>query len=201
LQSIDYNDWKNYFTSKVKELFSASEADNILKKVDWDTWIYSPGLPPIKNDFSNKYQTEAESRVNDIFDQKPKDDFEKVFVNWNTNVKLVFLGMIKQNLNKLTEENYIFMRDTLNLHKLYNSEIKNIWYQIALNSKHSDVVPYVKAFLANIGRMKYIRPVYSSFAKLDKEDAYNTFQAYKNLYHPVAVRLIENDFKNLALLN
>lgn len=198
LQSIDFNDWKNYFTSKVKELFPAFEADGILNKIDWEAWIHTPGLPPIKNDFSNIYQTEAELRVKDIFDQKPKEDFAEVFAGWNTNVKLVFLGIIKQNLDKFTEENYQYMRDTLKLHKLYNLEIKNIWYQIALNTKHSDVVSDVKVLLANIGRMKYIRPIFSSFAKLDREDAYNTFQANKNIYHPLAVRLIENDFKNLV---
>ena len=179
MQSIDFNDWKNFFITKVKELFSSSEAENILKQVDWDTWIFTPGLPTIKNDFSNIFQIEAESRASDILNQKPKEDFPKVFEAWNTNVKLVFLGLIKKNLENFTEENYSYMRDTLNLHILYNSEIKNIWFQIALNSNHSDVVPFVKEFLANIGRMKYIRPVYASFAKLNKDDAYETFQANK----------------------
>ena len=82
-------------------------------------------------------------------------------------------------MDKFTEDNYNYMRDQLKLHDLYNSEIKNIWYQIAFNTKHSDVVPYAKTFLANIGRMKYIRPVYSSYARFDREDAYQTFQKNK----------------------
>lgn len=139
----------------------------------------TPGLPPVKNDFSNIYTTEAQQRASDIFNQQPKEDFAKVFGDWNTNVKLVFLGLIKNNLEKFTEENYQYMRDNLISDKSFNSEIKNIWYQIALNSKHSDVVPDVKVFLANIGRMKYIRPVYSSFGRLNKDDAYKTFQANK----------------------
>lgn len=54
-QSIDYNDFKTSFIKILGELISADKVKEILSKIDWDTWIMSPGYPPIKNDFSKEF--------------------------------------------------------------------------------------------------------------------------------------------------
>jgi leukotriene-A4 hydrolase len=197
LQSIGTDDWKDFFINQVKTIFDAQKSTEILKKVDWDSWINKPGFPPISNDFSNVYLTEAKSRADDLLSNKIKEDFVTVFKSWHTNVKLVFLGIITNSIDKLSEESYIYLNDTLKLNTGYNFEVQNLWFQIALNSKHKDSITFVKEFLRSIGRMKYIRPIYQAFAKLDKEQAYQVFLENKHFYHPLAVRLIENDFKNI----
>jgi leukotriene-A4 hydrolase len=179
LQSIEYTDWKDHFISHVNSLFDKDTAKSILDKVDWDTWIFTPGFPVVENDFSNTFSTEAKSRLDDIFAQQPKEDFPALFNNWHTSVKLVFLNMIAKNLDKFTDNNYVYLRDTLKLHTDFNMEIKNVWYQIALNSKHRDVIPYAVDFLGKIGRMKYVRPLYKSFALVDRALAYETFLKFK----------------------
>ena len=52
-------------------------------------------------------------------------------------------------------------------------------------------------FLGKFGRMKYLRPLYRALYVRDKETALNTFEKWKSSYHPIAVRLIELDFKSL----
>ena len=52
-------------------------------------------------------------------------------------------------------------------------------------------------FLGKFGRLKYLRPIYRSLYKRDKDLALSTFQKWKSSYHPIAVRLIELDFKSL----
>jgi leukotriene-A4 hydrolase len=89
------------------------------------------------------------------------------------------LNKILDKVESLTENQYTYLRDTLGLHKGYNMEVSNLWYQIALLSRHSDVFPYVIDFLGQIGRMKYIRPIYFAFAKLDKQKAYGVFTQNK----------------------
>ena len=53
------------------------------------------------------------------------------------------------------------------------------------------------AFLGKFGRLKYLRPLYRSLYVRDKETALTTFEKWKSTYHPIAVRLIELDFKSL----
>jgi leukotriene-A4 hydrolase len=179
LQSIEYTDWKNHFINEVNSRFDKESALNILKKVDWDTWIFTPGYPIVKNDFNNTYSTEAQIRLNDLFNGLTKDDFPQVFKDWLTTVKIVFLNLVATNLNKFSEENYVYFRDTLKLSTDYNMEIKNIWFQISLNTNHKDILPNIIDFLGKIGRMKYIRPIYKAFASVDKTQAYDVFLKLK----------------------
>ncbi len=179
LQSIEYTDWKDHFINEVNARFNKEEAQNVLQQVDWDTWIFKPGFPIVKNDFNNTFSTEAASRLDDLFSGVMKDDFPEVFKNWHTSVKIVFLNMVAANLNKLSEENYVYFRDTLKLNTDFNMEIKNVWYQISLNSNHKDAIPFVIDFLGKIGRMKYIRPIYKAFAYVDRDQAYAVFSKLK----------------------
>jgi leukotriene-A4 hydrolase len=87
--------------------------------------------------------------------------------------------MIAKNLDKFSDNNYVYLRDTVKLHTDFNMEIKNVWYQIALNTKHRDVIPNVIDFLGKIGRMKYVRPIYKAFALVDRNLAYETFTKFK----------------------
>jgi hypothetical protein len=42
--------WEDY----VETNFNQTETNRILGAVDWDAWIYQPGLPPVQFDFTTK---------------------------------------------------------------------------------------------------------------------------------------------------
>lgn len=86
------------------------------------------------------------------------------------------MNLISDKISQFTNVLYEYLRDNLKLHSGYNSEVKNLWYQLALNTKHDDVVPYLEDFLSKIGRMKYIRPLYKSYALLNKKAALVCFE-------------------------
>ena len=47
---VKYEDLKSFLENFIKvEL--PTYADEILSQIDWDTWVYAPGLPPIENNF------------------------------------------------------------------------------------------------------------------------------------------------------
>lgn len=83
------------------------------------------------------------------------------------------------------------------MHGNYNSEVKNLWIQLALKLKKEDIIPYAEEFLGQIGRMKYIRPIYKAYGYFNKQKAMDCFEKNKGIYHPVAVRLIYDDFKKI----
>jgi leukotriene-A4 hydrolase len=48
-KSISSADWKEYL---FKYFSSNEEKTNILKSIDWDTWMFSPGMPPTSMPFN-----------------------------------------------------------------------------------------------------------------------------------------------------
>lgn len=49
-KSVTYNDYINVFNEKVKEIYG-EKADEIFIKIDWNKWIFTPGLVCEKIEF------------------------------------------------------------------------------------------------------------------------------------------------------
>ena len=84
----------------------------------------------------------------------------------------------------LFEENfdesvYKKLIDLLDLNTSLNDELSSNWYQIALKNGIKDVIPFVQKFLAKVGRIRYLRPIYKALFLLDKEKALNFFAENK----------------------
>ena len=52
LTSIDYTDWQDHFEGQVKTLYPEEEASKIISLIDWQKWIFEPGFPPVKFEYS-----------------------------------------------------------------------------------------------------------------------------------------------------
>jgi leukotriene-A4 hydrolase len=178
IQSIGWTDFQDHYINEVTNKYGDKAAD-ILKQIDWDTWVIKPGQLPHVNDFTNKWSTQAEDSKNALFNGTLTKDFEIIFKGWFTDVKLEFLNKVLARVSDVKEEHYIFLRDTLGLHQGYNMEVENLWYQLSLLTKHKDAYDHIADFLSKIGRMKYIRPIYHAWALLDKQKAYSVFLTNK----------------------
>ncbi len=127
-----------------------------------------------------------------------KSTAKEQFINWHTNVKLVFLGYLSDRLELVTEDVYSNLRDILGLHDdHFNAEVKHVWYPIALKTNHGDVVESVKKFLLGQGRMKYVRPVMYAWFAFDKTATMEFFNTNKGIYHQVAVRLMQKKLEEM----
>ena len=199
-KSIKYEEFKEFFIEKVNEELTSEKAKEVLDKIDWVKWIEAPGFPPEKNDFSNKYATEVENAVDKFYKNILPSDFKDTFVKWHTLLKQYFLSSIRETDKEFDSTQLNVLSNVLNLKEGYNAEV-NFGYFMAvlLHGKtiENDVKEALIAFLGKFGRMKYLRPIYIAFYKRDKETALATFEKYKSSYHPIAVRLIELDLKNL----
>jgi leukotriene-A4 hydrolase len=51
-KSIVFQDFRNLFEQQVKTLFELSKSEEILKQIDWEAWMYTPGKTLIKHNFS-----------------------------------------------------------------------------------------------------------------------------------------------------
>jgi hypothetical protein len=74
-------------------------------------------------------------------------------------------------------------------------EVKYLWDQIALRTKHDEVIPSIKKMLLATGCIEYIKPLYSVWYEFNKKDAKSFFDKNKNLYHPVTQKNVAFVFK------
>jgi leukotriene-A4 hydrolase len=74
-----------------------------------------------------------------------------------------------------------------------NAEILSAWLQLALESEYAPALPRAEAFLGEVGRMKYLRPLYRALARRPqtRERARVLFERYRQGYHPIASHVID----------
>ena len=197
--SVSTNDFKEHLFKEIYNNFNESLAKKIIDDIKWDEWLYKPGIPDIKNDFSNKYSIEVEKYVRLFFEEKLDDSFIEIFKKWYSTVKIYFLTNILSDnrVANLSDYNFDFLSKKLNLSKGYNAEINFRFFLIMLTSRREDNIDGLIEFLGLYGRTSYLRPLYIQFYILDKLKAVETFNKYKSFYHPIAVTYIENDWKQL----
>ena len=197
--SVSSDDFKEHLFQEIKDFFSEEQAKKIIDDIKWDEWLYKPGIPIIKNDFTNKYSIEVEKNVLLFFEEKLDDNFIQIFKNWYSNVKVYFLTNILSDnrVDSLSDKNFDFLSKKLNLTKGYNAEITYRFFLIMLISHRENYINELIEFLGLYGRSSYLRPLYTQFYILDKSKAVETFNKYKDFYHPIAVSYILNDWKHL----
>ena len=199
-QSITYEDFKELFIAKVKEELP-EEAEGILSQIEWEKWIEAPGYPPIDVDFSNEYDKTVKEKIELFYQNKLEEDFVEIFKNWHMDVKQSFLTTIYISDKILDEVQYNYLTNVLDLKEGYNSHLRYEYYLIILTKSNiledkikQDLIEY----LGTIGRINYLRDLYPAFYKKDKDAALETFEKYKNFYHPMVVKYVEIELKNLS---
>ena len=197
---VKYEDLKSFLENFIKvEL--PTYADEILSQIDWDTWVYAPGLPPIENNFTNKYATEVENMANLFYENNLPDNFVEIFKGWFTLLKQRFLNRIKEANQELTDEQLTYLSDILNLKQGYDVEVSTLYFLIVLEhgkTLKDDFKEALVDFLGKHGRINYLRPLYNDFYKRDKKLALETLEKYKNFYHAYIIKYIMLDLRLLG---
>lgn len=82
---------------------------------------------------------------------------------------------------------------TYDLINTKNVELKTAFYQIALRAQDSAVYAGVAELLGQVGRMKFVRPLFRALNKVDRPLALATFGKNKDFYHPICRAMAEKD--------
>ena len=196
-QSITVDDMKNSYINFVKEHFDEKKANNILKQIDWETWIYTPGLPPVTLNFESQEYNDAVSLAHEYIDGKGEvspSDKDK-YKEWFVSLKGIFLSELL-NADDVTEKIVSLVDNDLRVSQEINTEILYLWYQLTIiNGKN--VAPYTDEtqFLKSVGRLKYIQPIFLALFSVNKEFALSTYHSIWDQYHPIAQSFLEQAMK------
>ena len=209
------------FQSITTEQFLEYLKKNLLDKnpamaarVPVDEWIEKPGLPAT----APKPTSPAFARVEDQARRWLRNELSATqisFARWTTQERLHFLKFVQTALEppassggpadasttqlSQTERSRLMgeLDRAFNLTRSGNSEIAFQWLMMSISSKYEPAYPRLEEFLLNVGRRKFIRPLYQELAKTPegRERALAIYRRARSTYHPIAVTSIDQDLK------
>ncbi|KIW64892.1 leukotriene A-4 hydrolase/aminopeptidase [Phialophora macrospora] len=193
-KSLDSYDFKATLLDFFKANDSVSEK---LASIDWDTWFYAPGYPP-KPDFDTSLVDQCYDLAAqwEKFTHNPNPDFgpSKFDIDgWSANQIVVFLEKLLTFADKLPQPHVNYMGFIYSLKETRNVEISARYYQIAMKANDWTIKNFVVKLLGEVGRMKFVRPLYRGLMKMDYQLAVDTFEKNKDFYHPICRGLVAKD--------
>ena len=195
--SISSEDFKQFFIDKIKEELP-DKSSEILEKIDWVKWVEAPGYPPVRFDYSNKYEELIGGYASLFYEKNLPENFIDTFKGWSNLLQTYFLGKIGDKV--LDDDHLSYLTYTLNLKEGYNVEITCSYLIIVLSNVKTiegDVKETLDSFLGKHGRINYLRPLYTLYIKIDKPAAVATFEKNRNFYHHMIIKAVESLIRTL----
>ncbi|OQR75340.1 leukotriene A-4 hydrolase-like [Tropilaelaps mercedesae] len=155
-KSIVTDDWKSFMYE-----FFANKKD-ILDKVDWNTWLYSPGMPPVIPEY--KSELAVACRVLCEKWTQASDDDVKSFTNdefkqMNANQKQEFFSELLE-LPPLSSDKVAHLSSLYEMDSIINAEIRFRWLRLGILARWEGIIDPVTRFIEVVGRMKFVKPLF-----------------------------------------
>jgi aminopeptidase N len=190
---------ENSFHSMTTEKFIEYLKKNLLSKdktlaskINYNDWIYKTGLPancpqPKSDEFAK-----VTAQVTAFLNGTPASQIATA--NWTTHHWLYFLRNLPDSLTKekLIELDYAFY-----FTRTGNSEIACEWFQHCIKANYETAFGPMKNFLMNVGRRKFLKPLYTELAKTPegKKWAKEVYEKARPGYHSVSYNTIDGILK------
>ncbi|KAJ5140596.1 hypothetical protein N7448_004004 [Penicillium atrosanguineum] len=106
---------------------------------------------------------------------------------------VVFLEQVLRWEQPLRPELSKLMGEVYGLAKSDNIEVSNLYFQVGMKAGDESVIEPTTELLGRIGRMKFVRPLFRNLQKINRPVALETFEKYKDFYHPICRGMVEKD--------
>ncbi len=171
-----------YKTNLIKD--DSAEA----KRIDIEKWIYGPGLPDNYVHISSSRFAEVDKQVEEW--KKGAAPSKLSAKNFTTNEWLRFLNTLPDSMSIAQMKE---LDDAFHFTNTGNSEILFAWFEHVIPSKYEVAYSSLENFLTNVGRRKFVKPLYSAMIKTveGKEMAKKIYAKARPNYHSVTANTID----------
>jgi leukotriene-A4 hydrolase len=182
-RSITTEDFVGYLR---KNLFNASP--DLARQIDIDTWLSNPGLP----ESAPRPQSEAFDKVSKVSSTWLAGKLTTAEIpvkDWSTQETLHFL----RSVGKIEPARMADLDRSFHFTQSGNAEIVFEWLMMTIRNGYQPGYGRLADFLKEVGRRKYIRPLYQELAKTPagKERAQAIYKVARPGYHPIAAASID----------
>ncbi|ETE65792.1 Leukotriene A-4 hydrolase, partial [Ophiophagus hannah] len=190
-ESIVTEDWKTFLYSYFKDKV------NVLNKVDWNTWMHTPGMPPVKPEYDTTLSNACVALSQRWIKATESDlgSFSSADINDMSSHQVTeFLALLMME-NPLPVSHVRRMQEIYDFNATNNSEIKFRWLRLCIQAKWEDAIPLALKMATEQGRLKFIRPLFKDLYKFEKsrDQTISAFQQHKISMHPVTAMLVSKD--------
>ncbi len=178
------------FTSITSEeflVFLDEKLPGLSSEVGVGEWFYTPGMP--KN--APVFKSEALERLTAVAESwgagvRPTADQT---ARWNPSELLIYLQHLPRELDR---PSLAWLDENLKLSGRGNYEILVEWLVIAGGSDYEPVFPRIQEVLTRVGRMKYLRPLFTALGRHPRTRALaaEIFAAASPTYHQLSSRVV-----------
>ena len=180
------------FTSITTEEFIAflnQELPGTAAAVEADAWLYETGMPSSAPVFKSEKLDELTAAAKAFADGiRPEP---KQAGGWDSKSLLIFLQNLPRQLDR---ESLGWLDENFKLTERGNYEILIEWLTIAAGSDYEPIFGRIREVLLKVGRMKYLRPLYSALGQHPRTRslAGEIYEQGKAGYHILSRRVIES---------
>lgn len=192
------------FLDTVEEYFVPLGKSDVIEGIDWNQWLFTPGLPPVPG-FDTTLADACYNLANAWVE----------YVNGGSSVPTTDIGVFEPDQHSLFLETLAGKLKAVDRQKAesgiatfiktypyyvtnQNGEILSNWNELIithgnLSQTNEHVVRYAK-WLGTVGRMKFVRPGYKLLSSHVGHDfAVGVFKQYESKYHPICRSMVQKD--------
>uniref|UniRef100_A0A8C4VHF1 Leukotriene A(4) hydrolase n=1 Tax=Gopherus evgoodei TaxID=1825980 RepID=A0A8C4VHF1_9SAUR len=186
-------DWKKFLYSYFKDKV------DVLNKVDWNAWMHTPGMPPVKPTYDMTLSNACVDLSQRWIKAKEGDlcSFSSADLKDLSSHQLIeFLALLLLEA-PLPVSHVKRMQEVYNFNAVNNSEIRFRWLRLCIQAKWEEAIPLALKMATEQGRMKFTRPLFRDLYNFEKsrDQAVSSFMQHRVCMHPVAAMLVAKDLK------
>ncbi|XP_076960454.1 leucine aminopeptidase-like [Bidens hawaiensis] len=172
--------------------FLRANVPGIENDIDLKTWTEGTGIPPDAMEPVSNIYTKIVSLAHEF--KQGRMPSEEEVANWHGQQWELYL----ENLPKSVEALQVTALDQrYRLSESKDYEVKVAFLQLAIRSRCNEYYNVVEKTLKEVGRMKYLRPLYTALVQGKEEEkifAQRVFAETRETYHPIAQGVVESIF-------
>lgn len=169
--------------------FLEEQMPGVADRVRWKEWLYETGMPDNAPVFRSAKLEELTALAKGWADGARPADAQ--VESWETHELLVYLQQLPRELD---HDSLRWLDAKFGLNGRGNYEILVEWLTIAVGSDYEPALARVREVLLTVGRMKYLRPLYTALGKHARTRAIakEIYAAGRASYHSLSRRVIES---------
>jgi leukotriene A-4 hydrolase/aminopeptidase len=180
------------FVDYLKTNLFASNSE-LAGQIELDRWLSEPGLLPT----TPEPQSQALTKVGGIAEawvagRMPLSQVPAA--RWTTPEWMHFIRALPHNLStsRMAELDSAF-----HLTRVGNAEVLHEWLLLSIRTNYEPAFQRLERFLTEVGRRKFLKPLYTELAKSDagRRRAAAIFAKARHGYHPIAVSSVQEVLK------
>lgn len=177
---------RGYFEHFAFQSIATTQAIDYIKTnldpaIDFQTWIYQPGLPantPVTDSAAFR-QIEAAASAWTANGKLP------VSTSWSTQEWMHFLRSLPP---QISSTQMLALDSAFHFTRSQNNEVLQQWLLMAVHNNYAPAQSRLAEFLTTVGRRKYLKPLYEELVKTDegKKRALEIYEQARPGYHHIA---------------